>query len=162
MKLLITIFLGVLTAWTGFAQTPVIVNYTELKPLLHKQNDTTYLVNFWATWCSPCVEELPYLEAINEKYEGDEAFKMLLISLDFKRHLDSRLIPFIEENKLDPEVILLSDTDANYWINDIDSSWTGAIPATLIYRNKQRWFKEGSITFQEIDSVLINHFFKTE
>ena len=70
-----------------------IVDYNGLDPLLHKDNDTTYVVNFWATWCKPCVAELPYFEQLTETYKGQKV-KVLLVSLDFSKQIESKLLTF--------------------------------------------------------------------
>jgi thiol-disulfide isomerase/thioredoxin len=44
--------------------------------------DTIYVVNFWATWCKPCVEELPIFDSLNLEVKG-QAIKVLLVNLDF-------------------------------------------------------------------------------
>lgn len=127
-----------------------IVNYDQLKPLLHNDNDTTYVVNFWATWCAPCVKELPYFVALDSIY-GNGPFKLLLVSLDFKKDYISKLQPFVDKRELEPFVLVLEDNRANYWISDIDPSWSGAIPATLVYRGTQRTFFER--TFNHVDEL---------
>ncbi|MFN3639813.1 MAG: TlpA disulfide reductase family protein [Flavobacterium sp.] len=121
-------------------------DYDNIERFLTQKNDTTYVVNFWATWCVPCVEELPHFEKLNQKY-SDRKFKMILISLDFPKMVESRVLPFIKEKQLKAEVIHLNDPDANRWIEKVDATWSGAIPATLIYRNDQRNFYES--TFDE-------------
>ncbi len=136
-----------------YSQSVPILDFNSFKSYLEKENDTTYVINFWATWCSPCVDELPYFLKANEEFK-DEKFVMILVSLDFKRHIESRLLPFIEENNIKPRVVLLSDTDANSWINQVDSSWTGAIPASLIYNNKFRLFREGSFNYEELYEII--------
>ena len=133
----------------GFDTVSVpVVDYQNLKPLLHQSNDTTYIVNFWATWCAPCVKELPYFEALNDLYKDDKV-KVILVSLDFKRQLETKLYPFIEEKQLKSDVIVLYDSDSNYWINDISDSWSGALPATLVYKNESRSFYEQCFHSQE-------------
>lgn len=127
-----------------------IVNYDQLKPLLHNDNDTTYVVNFWATWCAPCVKELPYFVALDSIY-GEGPFKLILVSLDFKKDYVSKLQPFVTKRELEPFVLVLEDSRANYWIDDIDSSWSGAIPATLVYRGTRRTFYER--TFHHVDEL---------
>jgi thiol-disulfide isomerase/thioredoxin len=127
-----------------------IVNYDQLKPLLHKANDTTYVVNFWATWCAPCVKELPYFVSLDSMY-GKGPFKLLLVSLDFKKDYLSKLQPFVEKRELESFVMVLEDNRANYWIDDVDPSWSGAIPATLVYRGTQRTFFER--TFSHVDEL---------
>ena len=127
-----------------------VFSYDQLKPLLHQQNDTTYMVNFWATWCAPCVKELPYFQAIDSMY-AKAPFKLVLVSLDFKKDYLSRLQPFVREHQLEPYVVVLEDNRADYWINDIAPQWSGAIPATLVYKGDQREFYER--TFHHTDEL---------
>lgn len=54
-----------------------VLNFDQLEPYLNFRNDTVYLVNFWATWCAPCVAELPAIKAVEKKY-SDKKFKVLL------------------------------------------------------------------------------------
>ncbi len=126
------------------------LSYNELKPLLHKEGNKTYVVNFWATWCAPCIKELPYFEAINQK----ENVEVLLVSLDFPKHKESRLLPFIKKNQLQSNVVLLDDSNENLWINAIDSTWSGAIPATIIYNQNKRMFYEQSFTEDELNQII--------
>jgi thiol-disulfide isomerase/thioredoxin len=132
------------------AQTVPSLNYTELKPLLNQSDDKVHVVNFWATWCAPCIKELPYFEALNKR----KNIEVLLVSLDFPKHKQSRLLPFISKNKLQSKVVLLDDADENYWINDINANWSGAIPATLIYNSQKRDFYERSFTKNELLNLV--------
>lgn len=122
---------------------------------LKKRNDTTYVVNFWATWCVPCVEELPYFEKLNAEYKGDKV-KVLLVSLDMHKMIESKLIPFMKENQLQSDVVLLRDPDADSWIPKVDSTWSGAIPATVIYNKDKRRFYEKSFTYEELENEIKN------
>lgn len=123
--------------------------------LERKQSDTTYVINFWATWCAPCIAELPHFEKITADYAG-KPVKVILISLDFTKQVEKSLLPFIKRKKLKSEVLHLSDPDANAWISEVDASWSGAIPATLIYNPSKnlRKFYERSFTFEELQSEL--------
>lgn len=132
------------------AQTVPSLSYAELKPLLEQKGNKIYVVNFWATWCAPCIKELPYFEVLDRR----EDVEVLLVSLDFPKHKESRLLPFIKKNKLQSKVVLLDDADENYWINDIHPNWSGAIPATLIYTKKQRGFYEQSFTASKLDKIF--------
>ncbi len=134
-------------------QTVPILNYEELAPLLNKKEDKTYVVNFWATWCKPCVEELPYFENIHSNYEGKNV-EVLLVSLDFPKQINDQLVPFITNNKLQSEVVVLDDPDQNKWINAIDPSWSGSIPATIIYNKNKRAFYEQSFDEQTLETEL--------
>ncbi|MDD2631316.1 MAG: TlpA disulfide reductase family protein [Bacteroidales bacterium] len=135
-----------------YTQVPVY-DFESLQPLLQKQNDTTYVINFWATWCKPCVAELPAFEELSSKYQSQKV-KVLLVSLDFIKNYHTRLLPFINDNKIQPEVVLLNDPRSNQWIDRVSPQWSGAIPATLIYRNTQRMFYERSFTLEELEEEV--------
>lgn len=153
----VTLFLLVpflLFSETGKSETEIkVMDFTQLKPLLEQENDTVYVVNFWATWCAPCLKEIPYFEEFGEKYRNKKV-KVLLISLDMRNQLDTKLIPFIEKEQLKNEVILLDDPKFNDWIPQVDKSWTGAIPATLIYGNGFRNFYPKELTLDELEEIV--------
>ena len=130
-----------------------VYDFDQLSPLLERENDTTYVINFWATWCKPCIKELPYFEEVNANY-SEEKVKVILVSLDFPTKLESQVIPFIEDRNILSHVVLLDDPDANSWISKVDSTWSGAIPATVIYKNDKRKFYERSFTLNELETEL--------
>ncbi|MBS4013130.1 MAG: redoxin domain-containing protein [Bacteroidetes bacterium] len=131
-----------------------IVDFDFIKPLFEKENDTTYLINFWATWCSPCVKEIPYFEEIAKKYSS-EKLKIYLINLDFPSHYESRLLPFVKEKNVRSEIIMLNDPNENRWIDAVNPKWTGAIPATIIYNKDKREFHEKEFSFEELDNLVL-------
>ncbi|MFT4698604.1 MAG: thiol-disulfide isomerase/thioredoxin [Flavobacteriaceae bacterium] len=143
-----------ITAQESSSEIPSL-NFSELEPYFNKKNDTTYVINFWATWCKPCIKELPYFEKITETY-ANQKVKVVLVSLDFPKKLQSTLIPFVKKRGLKSEVILLNDDDVNTWIPKVSDEWEGAIPATLIYKNEHRNFFERSFTFEELDTEILN------
>ena len=124
-------------------------SFSELEPLLNYNDNNTYVINFWATWCKPCVEEMPYFQELHNTY-SDQNVKVILVSLDFPDKIESQLMPFIKDKKLTPLVVLLDDPDENYWIPKIDESWSGALPATLIYNKNKRAFYEQSFTKESL------------
>ncbi len=128
-------------------------NYQGIRPFLYKKDDKIHVINFWATWCIPCVEELPYFEKLGAEY-ADKNVEVILISMDFPDKVQSDLTPFIKENNIQSKVIVLDDPDANTWISKVDEDWTGAIPATIIYRNDQRYFYEQSFTYKELKTEV--------
>lgn len=132
----------------------VSLNFEELEQqYLQKKNDSIYIINFWATWCKPCIKELPAFEKLASNY-SDKKVKLLLVSLDFPDKLESQVIPFITKNNIQSEVVLLDDSDANSWIPKVSQEWSGAIPATIIYKKDTRKFYEQSFTFEELEAEL--------
>lgn len=126
------------------------LSYAQLKPMLHQTGDKVYVVNFWATWCAPCIKELPYFETVNKRNDVE----VLLVSLDFPNHKAKRLLPFVEKHQLQSKVVHLDDANENFWINDIDTEWSGAIPATIIYTQEERKFYEQSFTLEQLNSEI--------
>ncbi len=138
-----------------FSQEAKVISFKEFEALTQRNNDTTYLYNFWATWCKDCVEELPFIEQINNTYL-DKKVKVEFISLDFKKDLETRLKPFVAKRGLKSEVFLLNDVDYNSWIDKVDKAWDGSIPATLIINSskKIRLFYQKEFTFAELEEII--------
>lgn len=149
---ILSVFFFTIPAFSS-GQTPEVLNFNQLEQRLYLKNDTTYVVNFWATWCVPCIREMPYFQQIHNNFSGKKV-KVLLVSLDFVKQIESRLIPFIEKNKLTPEVVVLNDPDANTWINKVSPDWSGALPATLFFNRSFRAFYEKSFEYEELETII--------
>lgn len=135
-----------------------IFNFNELEPLLNINDDKIYVVNFWATWCAPCVKELPYFEALNQEYKSKNV-EVILVSLDFPKQYETKLMPFVVKHNLKSKIVILNDVDSNTWIPKVNKDWSGAIPATLIYNKKERLFYEKSFNLEELKTE-VNKFIK--
>ncbi len=129
-----------------------IYNFENFEPLLHKEGDKTYVVNFWATWCKPCIAELPYFEKVNA--EQKDKVEVILVSLDMPNMWKSRLEPFVENKGIKSEVVILDDPKQNDWIPKVAEEWGGGIPATLIYNKDKRNFYERGFTYEELNTEL--------
>lgn len=129
------------------------MDFESFEPVLHRNNDTVYVINFWATWCKPCIQELPYFEKLNREYSHTKV-KVILVSLDFPDKLESLIIPFVKGNNINSQVIHLTDVNANKWIDRVNPDWSGAIPATIVYKGKEKEFIEGSLTFEELINIV--------
>ena len=130
-----------------------IYDFEGLEPLLNKEDDKTYIINFWATWCKPCIEEMPYFERTFAE-QKDNGVEMILVSLDMASMWKKRLVPFVKENDLKGEVVILDDPKMKEWIPKIDADWQGGIPATLIYNKDKRTFYPHGFTYEELNTEL--------
>ena len=128
-------------------------DYKTFEYFLNRKSDTIYVVNFWATWCKPCVAELPNFEKLNAEYKSKKV-KVILVSMDMAKQVETSLLPFTKRKNLQSKVIFLNDPDANSWIEKVDKSWSGAIPATVIYNQNQRKFYEQSFNFEELEKEV--------
>ena len=133
--------------------TVPVFDFKGFQPNLNRTGDTVYVINFWATWCKPCIEEIPEFIKVSQEMAGEKVV-FIFVSLDFRRNLETGVIPFIKSRNMNHNILLLNDPDANSWIGQVDDSWTGAIPATLIYRNEKRQFYEKTLTHEELKSII--------
>lgn len=129
-----------------------IYNFESLKPLLNTNSDKVHIANFWAMWCAPCVKELPILK----EYEANNPnVEILLVSLDFPENIETKLKPFLKKKGITSKVVLLDDPDANSWIDKIDPNWSGAIPFTIIFNNKNRSYHERAFAnLQDLENEI--------
>lgn len=135
------------------AQHIQVIKFNELKQRVFNQSDTTYVVNFFASWCAPCLKEIPaFLQLIDSSQNSKT--KVLLVSVDFKTDAEKNLEPIINKYQL-PPIYLLDEPNGNIWINEIDNNWSGAIPATLIVKkNKKRKFIVTSLTYPKLIKLI--------
>ena len=134
-----------------------VVDFDGLYSKIDLSVDKTYVINFWATWCAPCVKELPYFEEINKEFKNKNT-EVILVSLDFPSQIESKLKPYLKKNKIKSKVILLDDSKMNTWVPKVSEQWDGGIPATLIvnssnYNFYPKPFKKEEL-FTEINKVL--------
>ena len=128
-----------------------MIKFSDLDDIILNSPNDYLVVNFWATWCAPCVKELPQFDELLNQHQSKN-LKVVLVSFDFVEQLEKKVIPFIERKKIKSEIVLLDETDYNSFIDKIDPSWSGAIPATLMINNRtgkrvffEKEFKEGEL-----------------
>jgi len=134
-------------------QSTEIIKFDKLDALIKEGGEQVKVINFWATWCAPCIKELPYFEKAAQKY-GEE-LEVHLISLDFADQIN-RVNKFVERKKLKSNVYLLDEVDYNAWIDRVDKSWSGAIPATLIINEAtgERIFSESELKEGQLEEMI--------
>jgi thiol-disulfide isomerase/thioredoxin len=119
------------------------------------KSDSILVINFWATFCVPCVEEIPYLQSISNKYK-DQKVKLLLVSLDLPSFYPNKIKTFDNEHEVNSEVVWFNETNANYFCPAIDKSWSGVIPATIFINKKTGYkkFIEEQMTPEQFEAEL--------
>lgn len=134
------------------------IGVPELEKLLASPENALHVVNFWATWCPPCVTEMPYFEKLSKEYK-DKGVKFTLISLDFPSQIDAKLIPFLEKNKITADVKVMTNLDYNSWIEKVDAGWQGNIPVTIFFNNagNVKYFHPSEVTEKELRDLIIQY-----
>ena len=143
-----------------FGQELKSVKITDVEKMI-AESKKPLIINFWATWCKPCIEEIPYfLEEIKDHQQ--DSLTILLVSLDFKEEFPAEITAFVKKRKFNAPIVWLDETNADYFCPKIDAKWSGAIPATLFINNKTgyRNFVEAQISHgelkKEIKAILKN------
>ena len=150
-------FLPVIVLLTGFAagaQEIKKVNIDELQAYIAK-SDKPLVVNFWATWCSSCVEEIPYfISTVKEKYQ--DKVELLLVSLDVKRYYPQTIKAFAEKKNFTASIAWLSESNADIFCPKIDNRWGGEIPVTLMVNNNKNYrkFYDRALTQRQLEIEL--------
>lgn len=128
-----------------------VISFETFEQMTQKPSDKIRVYNFWATWCAPCIKEMPAFEKVSAE---DPNVELLFISLDDGRRLE-RVVSFIEKKGVKSPVFLLDNVDFNSWITKVSEKWSGAIPATLfVYPNGGRVFHEGELDEKELREIV--------
>ena len=129
----------------------VFDQFSELQSIIDSDKNKLWVINFWATSCPPCIKEMPHFKELEKEYQ-DEDLKILLVSLDQVKDLEKRVYPFVKKHEIVPEVALLKDQNYSAWTDKIDSTWYGALPATVIIKGENRKFRFGIYeSYEELD-----------
>ncbi|MFT4093674.1 MAG: TlpA disulfide reductase family protein [Niabella sp.] len=150
MKYLFTFLLVCISA-TVPGQKVQLLELDVLENRIANGKDTFYIINYWATWCAPCIKEIPYFNKFQKAYLN-KPVKVLLISLDFLSQYQKAVVPFVRKQKLETEVFLLNEKDQQQYIDRISTDWSGALPATAFicqHKNIKRFFEQ-EFTYDEL------------
>lgn len=139
MKTLYSILILLLVSINASSQTVPAWKITDLEDYI-KKSTSPVIVTFWATYCVPCLKEVPYFEEIVQKYKKDSV-RLLLVSLDMKEQFPGAINTMVKKRKFASPVVWLDETDADYFCPRIDSTWSGALPSTLFVNNKNKYHK---------------------
>jgi thiol-disulfide isomerase/thioredoxin len=155
MRKCVSILVVALFSVAALGQEIKKIKATDLEKIIAESKGPV-IINMWATWCKPCIEEIPYfLEEVkkhNAAPGSTDSVQLILISLDFKEAFPKDIASFVKKRKYTVPVLWLDETNADYFCPKLDAKWTGAIPATLFINNKTgyRNFVEEQISHETL------------
>lgn len=134
---------------------PQLIKLDRLEKAINSKSDTLQVINFWATWCAPCVKELPIFEKVNK--DVTKPLKITLVSMDLSLDPNpEKVYKFVTRKQLTSRVWILDERDPNIYIDKIDPAWSGALPATLVVNTitGKRKFVEGEMTEEKLNQLI--------
>ena len=148
------LFLMVATGPELYGQEKDLIRLEQLQENIRGEKDRIQVINFWATWCAPCLKELPLFEKLNEE-QKDVRVTLVSLDLDLDPNID-KVRSFVARKNIRSEVIILDERNPNAWIDKVDRSWSGALPATLVINNKngKRRFVEKELQVGELEKLI--------
>ncbi len=172
-RIVIICLLGSLLAIASFGQSssprPELLNpktveaisTDDLRQLLtHHLNNgdksgNLILVNFWATWCAPCVKEIPEIVKLQEKYK-ERGLRVIAVSMDEPEELETGVRPFVRKRFPNFVSYLCKESDHDKFASVIDTAWNEIMPTNfLIDRNgKLRATLTGGKSYEEFEAVI--------
>jgi len=140
----------------------VFDSFSQLEERIQQAGSSPLVINFWATWCGPCIEELPCFDELYRNH-ADQGFEILMVTLDFKSRIEPAVMPFLKKWDPKQEIILLADPDADNWIQKVHPTWGGAIPATVVVCGDQRAIAEKQFeSYVELEAFILDFVSKVQ
>jgi thiol-disulfide isomerase/thioredoxin len=155
MKVLLSLVLVPLLTGCGHAQTITPVKVEQLVKTYQAAKGVT-VINFWSTWCKPCIEEIPHFISLADSLKS-KGVQLLLVSQDTKTiYQNGALKKFVAKKGWKPKTYWLNETDADHYCPAVDSTWSGVIPVTLIINpvKNYRQFYESALKKEELRAAV--------
>lgn len=150
----IALLIVIMASQDALSQAKDLIRLDQLQYEIQAEKDRIQVVNFWATWCAPCLKELPIFEKVNAE-RSDIRVRLVSLDLDLDPNPD-KVRSFVIRKKIKSEVVILDEKNPNEWIEKIDKSWSGALPATLVINNKtgKRRFVEKELHPGDLEKLI--------
>jgi thiol-disulfide isomerase/thioredoxin len=140
----------------GAPETGVVtIDAAGVDSLRASSRSRVVLVNVWATWCAPCIKEMPGLVKLRTDYP-DSDLEIIMVSTDDAEDLDSLVAPALSEAGVKFRTYILAGGNEDAFIRSMNPEWTGALPATFVYArgsSSVNWFVGGR-TLEQLKNAV--------
>ncbi len=140
--------------YSASAQSGELVKLEKLQQIIQEEKNQIQVINFWATWCAPCLKELPLFEKLHNDRQD---VRVRLVSMDMDLDPDPEKVrKFVLRKKIQSEVLILNERNPNAWIDKLEKGWSGSLPATLVVNNKtgKRKFVEKELHDGDLEKLI--------
>lgn len=135
------------------AQEVKVVPFEKMEQIMQTESNKLRVYNFWATWCRPCIIEMPYFEEMANA--NKENVEMIFVSLDYADEVETKVEPFLKKKNIKSPVFLVDNIDYNSWIDKVDPRWSGALPATVFVTPQgKKYFYEKEFKKEELKELV--------
>jgi thiol-disulfide isomerase/thioredoxin len=125
---------GALSGRQKYAILPpvAVISVEQLHDLIRRDSGNVVLVNAWATWCQPCIEELPRLARLSKEY-AEKPLRIILVSADEAELAATSVKKTLTGAGIVLQTYLVAGGGDEYFINSMSPKWSGALPTTFLY-----------------------------
>lgn len=151
MKILLYFF-SILSLHKSYSQSAKLTEFSKIQNIYKSRNDTTYIVNFFTTWCTACKKQILLLDELSTK---NLPIKVMFVSLDIPK--DSFIVrSYVNNFKLQSKSYLMNDLNYDSWMPKIESKWSGSVPFTIMYRGitSEKYWIEGKLNKDDLRKKL--------
>jgi thiol-disulfide isomerase/thioredoxin len=129
-----------------------------VQEILQQHGSELLVVNFWATWCSPCVAEIPYFVELSKAYP-EQKIRVVGFSTDLSSQVDTAVVPFLRKREIPYSNVVLFLDDAQEVIELVSEKWGGELPATFFFDKNGKKVGEalGAVTRDELFEMTARH-----
>jgi thiol-disulfide isomerase/thioredoxin len=144
------------------AQNPVgpleirAISAAEFDSLLSDARGEVVLVNLWATWCAPCLREIPELMRLRENYQ-DKGFRLIAVAMDDPADLETHVRPFREQRFPQWETLQRAEFDMDRFVSVIDPAWNEVLPTSYLIDRTGKVAKVlfGGKSYEDFEAALL-------
>lgn len=141
----------------GAAPPLISLDAKGIDALRAKHKGDVLVINFWATWCKPCVQEFPELVKLQQTYANNNVEVMFISIDDDDAKTKRKVVSFLKKMNITTSSYLKRRGNDEAFINAVHPNWSGALPTTLVYKRNGELaaMKSEELNFDELQRLIV-------